>query len=126
MELGNVIFGNSRGSYKIPGGKWQDRFIEVMDSIGIDNFGYLECDQLGIYETDRGGFENEVFLVNPYYWGTEKETCEKPNFIFKPMGLTINWYKSPLRDAYSNIKLNYEQFENILKECQNSVKYIVD
>jgi len=49
-------------------------------------------------------FENDVFLMRSYCWGcdtcdnrdwdddTPYERCE-PNFLYKPTGLSIEWYK---------------------------------
>lgn len=67
MELGNLIFGNSRGEYPFP-----DRNIvnskewkELCKRANVDIvYGYsLE------YNNDFNGFDNEVFTIRPYYWG---------------------------------------------------------
>lgn len=70
MELGNLMFGNSRGEYPVEREGWQEVFHEFLEEIGLDGYGYIESKSIDKkYETDRGGFENDVFLVNPYYWG---------------------------------------------------------
>lgn len=64
MELGNMIYGNSRGEYSIPDRmEWQKIFYEFLDKVNIDGYGY----------TDKGdfGYENEVFKIMPYLWDIE-------------------------------------------------------
>lgn len=121
MELGNAIFGNSRGEFEIPRGEWQELFVEFLYDIGLDGYGYLESDELKGYETDRGGFENDTFVVNPYYWSYDDEIMEEHNFVYKPSGLTIDWYKYPFRDSYSNKEITFEELKEILENCKESV-----
>ena len=45
-----------------------------------------------------------------------------PNFVHKRSGLTIQWYKYPLRDSYSNVELTIEVFSKIIDECIKSLK----
>lgn len=121
MELGNMFFGNSRGEFEVPRGEWQDLFIEFLYDIGLDGYGFITDKSLKKYETDRGGFENDTFLVNPYYWGEDESIAEEPNFVFKPNGLCIDWYKYPFRDSYSNMELTFDELSHILSECKSSV-----
>lgn len=127
MELGNLLFGNLRGTFEVPRGinegdfVWQETFIGFMNEIGLDGYGYIENGELEKYETDRGGFENDTFIINPYYWGEDENIKEEPNFVFKPTGLTISWYKYPLRDSYSNKEITFEELKDILKRCKESV-----
>jgi hypothetical protein len=69
------------------------------------------------YQTFRGGFENEIFRIDPYYWGYEEEECEKPNFLYKPTGYCINWYKYPFRDSYANQNITENEFIEIINDC---------
>ena len=61
MELGNIIFGNSRGEYRVERGKFEDIW-------------WVLCKKLG---TGSGGvdYKNEIFRLFPYYWG--ECTCGK-------------------------------------------------
>lgn len=122
MELGNMLFGNSRGTYSLERGIWQRTFFEFLDEIGLDGYGYVEDEGLKEYTTDRGGFENDIFVINPYYWGDDESIMEEHNFIYKPTGYEIDWYKYPLRDSYANKKLTFKEFKEILNECKKSVK----
>lgn len=74
MELGNMIFGNSRGNYPVDR-DLQDEFYELMQAMGFDGYGFHDR------ADDRGVFENEVFWMRPYYWGDcacghEQRACE--------------------------------------------------
>ena len=66
-------------------------------------------------------FENDVFLINPYYWGDAQDIMNIPNFVYKPLGIEINWYKYPLRDAYVNKDLTFEEFKKIMEDCTKSI-----
>jgi len=61
MELGNMIFGNSRGNYPVDRGL-QDEFCRLLEGIGFDSYG---CHDF----TEEWAFENDVFRIQPYYWG---------------------------------------------------------
>jgi len=52
------------------------------------------------------------------------ENCPivKPNFLFKPTGFKIQWYKYPLRDSYMNINIPLGVFRKIIDECIASLK----
>lgn len=192
MELGNLVFGNSRGEFPIDRGL-EGIFYTLLEAIDPTNPGYTT-------------FENEVFVTRPYYWGdcscgheeaayaweqahphmhkcyqTELHkrlavarqkvgkssspfdvyhqtaddfnlphvgsavhcTCGRdkewvdwvtahdhadscptvlPNFHFKPTNLRIAWYKYPLRDSYSNVKLDKQLLFNVVSQCLASLK----
>lgn len=140
MELGNLIFGNSRGAYHFERGEWQDLFCEFLDKHGFDMYGYIENNDLekkfgttvsGDCITYADGkksvehqhaFENDTFFIMPYFWGESENICEMPNFIFKPWNFELSWYKYPMRDAYSNKKITFEEFEQMLNLCSESIR----
>jgi len=127
MELGNMLFGNSRGSYR----------VERTDE------NYLEFERLfNAYSPDRDfsyreygvEFENDTFWVMPYWWGDCTCGCDenledheldcklvKPNFFHKSSGLEVSWYKYPLRDAYSNVELSGNILKNAIDDCIKSL-----
>lgn len=115
IELGNLLFGNSRGNYAIEREEWQDPFCKFLDNNGFDGYGYKEG-------SDERCFENDTFIIRPYYWGDEEDIAELPNFEYKPTGFTISWYKYPMRDAYASHDISTEEFIAILKACENSLK----
>lgn len=53
-----------------------------------------------------------------------KNNCllEKPNFLYKPTGFQIQWYKYPLRDSYTNMKVSLDEFDDIIDDCIKSLK----
>ena len=120
MELGNVLFGHSRGSIGIPRGKgFEDELIRLFEA----------CDPQRDKSWREYGvpFENEIFEVHPYCW-CEEETCpqcgtgEQFNFFYKPTRFGIRWYKYPLRDAYATEKITLIKFHKIIDVCIGSVK----
>lgn len=118
-ELGNLFFGNSRGEYSVPR-EWQNKMYMALEEMGFDCYGYYEGKNK--YVTDRGGYENEVFLINPYYWGEYDMIAGEPNFIFKPNDYRLDWYKYPLRDSYANKEVAFQEFARMLKLCVKSVE----
>lgn len=74
--------------------------------------------------------DTPTFCVRAYNWhepddANYKDTNDLFNhnnewhFWHKPSGFKIQWYKYPLRDAYSNMQISHEQFWDILYDCQN-------
>lgn len=110
MELGNLFFGNSHGLYHVePRKEYQDVFVEFLYSINCDFYGHND---------DGSDFiDNDTFTLRPYYWGEDECIAELPNFVYKPTGLEIKWYKYPMRDAYSNMDVDIEQFKEIIDHC---------
>lgn len=123
MELGNLIFGHSRGIYHVePRNDYQDAFALFLRAGGFDMYGhtYREDIQDNLSKED-GAFENEIFVIRPYYWGDNEEIMNRPNFVHKPSGLVMTWYKYPMRDAYSNKDISVEDFKEILDDCLKSI-----
>ena len=120
MELGNLLFGNSRGNYSIDRDSIQDIFWKYFED-SFDYHMFYEGEDK-TKETDRGGYENDVFKVNPYYCGDDENIMEEPNFVYKPDGTEISWYKYPMRDAYSNVLITKELAEKIFSECKKSME----
>ena len=118
MELGNALFGNSRGIYYVePRMDYQDAFCYFLRDNGFDVYGYMVD-----HESDYPSIDNDTFTIRPYYWGDDESIMALPNFVYKPTGLEIQWYKYPMRDAYSNQDVDLETFKKILEECSKSLK----
>lgn len=124
MELGNIMFGHSRGQYSFPDRDLADctEWDALIHIIGADHYGISNkpCAEI---TNERGGYENSIFAINPYWWGDDEnvEECERPNFFYKPTGLEIRWYKYPFRDSYMNQEITAEQLKNIWTHCAQSV-----
>ena len=110
MELGNMCFGHSRGLYPIPR---SEGYEEILDKLFV---------AIG----DDVKFENHIFYTYPYCWCGNKgcpqcDTGEQFNFYHKESDTGINWYKYPLRDAYSNKDLTKEYLINLVTSCIDSL-----
>ena len=121
MELGNYIFGNSRGEFEVPRKEFEDLLLPFMEEIGVGLRGYdKEMDET------CATYDNEVFTIRPYYWGDDDKIASLPNFVYKPTNFEIQWYKYPLRDSYMNQNITTEQFKDIIKKCKYSIDWNVE
>jgi hypothetical protein len=85
-----------------------------------DNYGKTEeVYELEGFESHMHYFDNDVFIVRPYYWGDSDEISELPNFEFGDFEL--RWYKYPLRDSYCNMDISFEDFKKMLETCEASI-----
>lgn len=116
MELGNMVFGHSRGEFEVPR---HEGFEEELHRL------FYACDpdwDRNDYSTD---FENDTFMVHRYCWCGQETcpfcNCEKPNFLYKPTGFELSWYKYPLRDSYASEEPNLVKFREIIDKCIESV-----
>ncbi len=122
MELGNMLFGNSRERYPVDRQKTQKLFERFFAKYGLDGYGYPEKGSLfdGAMQNKNGDavIDNECFSIRPYYWGEDEYIAALPNFVFKPGKVEIRWYKYPMRDAYSNIPLDERTVREMLTACE--------
>lgn len=131
IEIGNALFGNSRGEAQFPRtAAWESPFRDLLARCGLDDHG------LGI-DDEKRGFENDVFKIEPYYWGEcdcpepEEDDDEEvhvddcparaPNFLFKATGFRIEWYKYPFRDSYMTPGITLQQWRKIMDACRASI-----
>lgn len=125
MEIGNLLFGHSRGACPVKRARFEEPFVKFLETAGFDSYGGPADGKMAERFTDEGGdwfFENRVFVMRPYYWGDDDEVAAKPNFLYKPMELEIRWYKYPLRDAYSDREMDAEAFATMLENCLKSIE----
>ena len=141
MELGNAFFGNSRGEYPVDR-EWQNMFCEHLNNMGFDGYGIPSqydsngkfdatlTSYLDQYEKEKKSkegnvyrlYENDVFVIMSYYWGDDEEIENLPNFIYKPTGFQLSWYKYALRDSYMSHDITVTEMEEMLKKCEESLK----
>lgn len=126
MELGNVIFGHSRGSFEIPREKFENEigilFTNFLKLIGLDDRGYPDTFINEKYKTENISFDNNVFTIRPYYWGIGNKKLENaPNFLYKPENIEIRWYKYPFRDSYCSCNISLKKFKEIIEKCKKSI-----
>lgn len=68
MELGNMVFGNSRGEWSIPRtDAYHDVWERFCERLGVSSRGYVE----GAGATETGGYEDDTYVINPYDWDAE-------------------------------------------------------
>ena len=125
MEIGNALNGISRGEFPIEREEgFEEELVRLFDAIAPDRDNAWR--EYGME------FDNDVFSVFPYYWGdctcgyeenSHDETCPivKPNFLFKPTGFSIKWYKYPLRDSYMSHNISLVEFKEVVAKCLESL-----
>ena len=75
------------------------------------------------YGTD---FENDVFIMRRYCW-CEKDDCKwcneeyAPNFLYKPSGFSVHWYKYIGRGMEFNQELSTEDLNKMVADCHASL-----
>jgi hypothetical protein len=117
MELGNIMFGNSRGEFEIPRiDGFENEMVRLFNAYapGRDNSWREYGEQ----------FENNVFSVFPYYWGectcefdskkfTEKHSEECYQSELDRMKLASGWVKDKNGWMTSPKGLDYKEASKI-------------
>lgn len=71
MELGNMVFGNSRGEVSVPrAASFKGPWEELCEELKISSRGYAEADTHPLLNK-QGFIENEVFAIRAYDWDAE-------------------------------------------------------
>lgn len=127
IELGNLIFGNSRGLIPLERDEWQDVIVDALESCGFDGYGHIEDQRLKRF-IDCSMFCEHVshvvigdYEIMPYYWGNDENIAAYDNFIDHKHNLSVQWYKYPLRDSYANREITFEEWQAIFKEFSDYV-----
>jgi len=94
--------------------EWQHDFCAALVDMGFDYY--------GDYGHGDWGFENDTFIMRPYYWGDNEYISELPNFEHKTTGFKLGWYKYPLRASYMNKNIDEQQLFWILEDCKKSMQ----
>lgn len=105
-EIGQAVFGNPTSEFKFS--SMPDYWVIQHMLLLIEHYADV-------------GFKNDVFEINPYYWGDDDEEVEKPNFKHYNSGLEIRWYKYIGRGMSCNQHVCPDCFWNIFAECMNSL-----
>ena len=113
----------SFGTFPVPqNSDYQRDFLEFLTRSGFDVYGHIDNEKLWeFWSDDDFCFENDTFILRPYYWGDRDDIPGLPNFVYKPESLEIRWYKYPFRGAFANKKVSEEEFQDILAECEKSL-----
>lgn len=128
IEIGNLLFGHSRGEFPFPGRELvnSDEWNGLMDAVGCDScygtreYPHKESDPQ--HTNKRGGYEDDIICINPYWWGVENAPeANEPNFLYKPTGLEIRWYKYAFRDSYINQDLTADELKAVFAEATKRI-----
>ena len=125
----NPITDEEYGAVKVPR-SWAEIFSVLLERFDLDYHGFPNKQPRNSQIT-----ETEKFLICPGYdWdcscGTEDEengdmNCEhdencdllKPNFLYKPTGFKLYWYKYPMRGSTMLPGITTAQFMEIILDC---------
>lgn len=93
---------------------WLEIFRPLFDALGCDIYGKL--------------FENDTFVIRPYCWCDKLECGQcgeietEANFLHKPSGLAVRWYKYAFRNTYTNSKdVKPSELRALVEECVRSL-----
>lgn len=109
--------------YEIPRDEYQFMFHDFLEACNFDIYGIYYGDFED--ETDTNvTFENDEFLIRPFYWGDDDKIPYFPNFLYKPTGFELSWYKYSLRSAFCTQDVSLEDFGMMLYHCAASMGVI--
>jgi hypothetical protein len=96
------------GQHPIYRGEWQHYFHKLAE----------------VCEDIRRPQENGIFYykaeAEDHIWDDRGNYL--PNFIYKPDGFRMQWYKYPLRSCYANRDLTFDVFERMIDACVKSLE----
>ncbi len=107
--------------------KWNDWIEARLDYCSgmPDENGFAEVNLDKFPEFEKRHPAPECTCAAEENW-QEKEEHEQdckliaPNFLFKPTGFSIQWYKYPLRDSYMSQNVTLDEFRKIVSQCVES------
>lgn len=115
----------------------QDLFVETLEKMGIDLYGYLDDDASPMKAYERSGdlgdglvehyeIRTPLFVIRPFYWGDDDRVYRLPNFEWLPWHLEVDWYKYPFRDARSNLRMSDDDWREVCAEMLRWHSAMVD
>lgn len=110
MEIGNLLFGHSRGACPLDRTELESAFVSGLASLGYDEYGLPLTHAVAIPE------HNDLFCVRSYWWGDDDPRAKLPNLEVPSADLEIRWYKYALRDAYANRDVDADELRGIFAE----------
>lgn len=97
-------------------------YSDMQDAADWMKYGLVSlCDLTGV-EMDYQIIDNTLFTLNPYaecYCNIEAGHCkaDDPQFVYKPLGLEVRWYKHCGRSMKANKELSLREFYYIIAAC---------
>lgn len=125
MEIGNRLFGNSRGDFPVDR-SLEGIFIAALKKAGFDRHGFCrtwKSDTPAPVPYNEQATATHHFVIQPYVEDDMANAVLVPNFLDRTTGLKLRWYKHPLRDSYANYELTEEMLapilERLVEECSS-------
>jgi hypothetical protein len=116
-ELGQMVYGN-------PPSEVDFNMLErstLMESMVLVLANKATGDEKYAIHPETRTFENDTFVLNPYYWGDNDATSALPNFLHKASGFELRWYKYIGRGMSVNRRVTLAEFQAIFDECMASL-----
>jgi hypothetical protein len=127
-EIGQILLTNTETLAHEA--NWATNGLQAIAEVISEHRGYVE-DKYGhgpLLTSNEGDheFDNKVFTMRTYCWcdGAIEghEYACPPNFIYKPSGFTVTWYKHAGRGITSNIEwMPALKWHRIVNRCIESV-----
>jgi hypothetical protein len=126
----NPITDREYGAVEVPRG-WSEIFAPLLEKFNLDYHGFPDRPTNNVYVTETDKFR----IIPGYDWectcGAEDEdpsgelacdhdeNCDllKPNFLYKPTGFKLYWYKYPMRGSEMVPGITTEEFMRIILDC---------
>ena len=109
----------------VPRREWQDKFDELQEAAEIssaESWSLPLENETFYYLLEAESNPLEVVASTVSYNNTTIPYGQLPvQFLFKPTGYQLTWYKYPLRGAYSNQDVPFEGFCNMVDLCLQSI-----
>jgi hypothetical protein len=97
----------------------QDLFVFMLEILGLGCRGMRDQtgEQPRIPEKadEPGASEDDLCIVRPYDWSDDEVKGELPNFVYKPEGLYLGWYKYPLRAVTASAPVDRAKMREIVR-----------
>jgi len=127
-EIGQILLTNTETLAHEA--NWATNGLQAIAEVISEHRGYVE-DKYGhgpLLTSNEGDheFDNKVFTMRTYCWCDgaiegHEDACP-PNFIYKPSGFTVTWYKHAGRGITSNIEwMPALKWHRIVNRCIESV-----
>lgn len=134
----NPITDRQYGAVTVPRG-WSEIFAPLLEKYDLDYHGFPNKPSGPYIKGEVYTTETNKFKITPGYdWecscGAEDEensdlacdhdeSCDllKPNFLYKPMGFKLWWYKYPMRSAEMLPGITTEEFMKIILDCMKGI-----
>jgi len=123
-ELGQMIFTNTpMQEYSVP--DWLEALLMGLWA-EIERVEWNNTQEVvdNPFSNTGAEYKTDKFEVKAYCWcdGERHENGCPPNFLYKPTGFIVNWYKHLGRGASMNRKITPKEATKMFDDCLKSVR----